>query len=87
MCIYICIFQVHFASDEDLVIVHPISENTEWHDAYQEARKGPWEQFALDRERFKKRITESETLLNPVLLENHRLQIYNERFSKNWLLN
>ena len=77
-----CLFQVHFASDENLVVVHPISEVTEWHEAYQEARKGPWEQFALDRGRFKKRITELEALLDPVLMENHRQEIYIERFTE-----
>ena len=73
-----CIFQVHFANEEDLVVIHP--ETAEWCQAYEEARIGPWVQFAADRERFKKRITDSETVLNPILSNDHREKVYSDRF-------
>ena len=76
-------FQVHFPDEENLVEVHPVSEMIEWCDAYQECRKGPWEQFALDRERFKNRIKDSEAILAPILLHCHRHKIYSERFDEN----
>ncbi|XP_045176900.2 uncharacterized protein LOC123537295 [Mercenaria mercenaria] len=69
--------KVHFADDNDLITVHPIIA---WSHAYQAARKGPWEQYARDRGRFLRRITDSETLLKPVLHKNHRDLIFRERF-------
>lgn len=75
--------KVHFASEEDLVVVHPVSQTTEWCEAYEEARKGPWVQYAADRERFRKRITDSETVLNPILLDSHRERVYSDRFCEN----
>lgn len=75
--------KVHFPDEENLVEIHPVSEMIEWCDAYQECRKGPWEQFALDRERFKNRIKDSEAILDPILLHCHRHKIYSERFDEN----
>lgn len=80
LVVFCCILQVHFASEEDLVAVYPVSQMAEWSEAYEEARKGPWVQIALDRERFHKRITDTEAVLNPILLDCHRQKIFNERF-------
>ena len=38
-----------------------------WQFAYQQARKSVWEQYARDRDRFTRRIIESEHIINPVL--------------------
>ena len=47
------------------VTIHPMIV---WRYAYHEARKGPWERYALDRYRFHHRIQEIEKVLTPVLL-------------------
>lgn len=72
-------FQVRFAEDKDLCEVHPMIK---WSFAYQAARKGHWEEYARDRERFKKRISNCEKILGAVLQPQHRLNVYNERFSE-----
>jgi len=46
-----------------------------WPFAYQQARKSEWEQYARDRDRFTRRIIESEHILNPVLNEHHRERV------------
>ena len=46
------------------VKVHPM---VVWSFAYKAARKGPWEQCARDRERFKKRIADVEEKIIHVL--------------------
>lgn len=51
-----------------------------WNFAYRQARKGEWEVAARDRERFKKRIEETELILKPVLAADLRDKIYSERF-------
>lgn len=52
-----------------------------WSYAYQAHRKGDyWQQCALDRERFKRRIQNLEVLLSPILLEGHRDKVHQERF-------
>lgn len=71
--------QVHFAEEKTLATVHPIIA---WSHAYQAARKGPWEEFARDRGRFLRRITDSEHLLAPVFQTAHRDKIYAQRFSE-----
>ncbi|AYP74133.1 MyD116-like domain protein [Fowlpox virus] len=40
-----------------------------------EDRKGPWEEVARDRCRFRKRIKDTETVIGPCLLESHRQRI------------
>ncbi|XP_053962875.1 protein phosphatase 1 regulatory subunit 15A [Anastrepha ludens] len=52
-----------------------------WSFAYQSARKGHWEMFARDRDRFRKRIENTSKYLNPILTPEHRNMIYNTRFS------
>ena len=67
------IFQVHFAEESNLTEVFV---ETDWAEEYQEARKGQWYQYGLDRERFQKRISEVEKILAPVLSAEHRLKVY-----------
>lgn len=51
-----------------------------WNYAYRAARKGHWENYVRDRDRFRVRIERASTLLNPVLTPEHREKIYRERF-------
>ena len=39
---------------------------------YEQERKADWEQYARDRERFKRRIKVMESILTPILNNNHR---------------
>ena len=57
--------RVKFKPDSQLVEVHYIIA---WQYAYRAARKGPWEQFACDRDRFQKRINSVNDILGPCLL-------------------
>jgi len=52
-----------------------------WKYAYQAARRGPWEEFARDDERFKNRINSTAIVLNSILDDRHRSQIWQERFA------
>lgn len=52
-----------------------------WDFAYRQARKGEWEMAARDRERFKKRIHETEEALSIVFGKKLRDRVYLERFS------
>jgi len=47
-----------------------------WQFAYQQARKSEWEQYARDRDRFTRRIIESEHIINPVLNRLHRERVF-----------
>ncbi|KAK5638558.1 hypothetical protein RI129_012853 [Pyrocoelia pectoralis] len=69
--------KVRFASEENLCEIHPMIQ---WSYAYQKARKGPWEQFALDRMRFRNRVVNVQPILGPILEPSHRNKIYKERF-------
>lgn len=51
-----------------------------WNYAYRAARKGEWEMYARDRERFKLRIQRVALTLNPILDREHRQKIYEKRF-------
>ncbi|XP_017877209.1 uncharacterized protein LOC108623303 [Ceratina calcarata] len=55
----------------------------QWDYAYRAARKGPWEEMARDRERFRGRINCIERVLNPILTSQHRNHIWQERFAAN----
>lgn len=55
-----------------------------WGYAYKAARKGPWEEAARDRNRFKIRVSRYEDLLKEVLNDKHRSKIYNARFSNRY---
>ncbi|XP_043493198.1 uncharacterized protein LOC122518371 isoform X1 [Polistes fuscatus] len=52
-----------------------------WDYAYRAARKGPWEQMAVDRFRFNGRISSYHVILDPILQVDHRVRIWTERFS------
>ncbi|KNC22287.1 hypothetical protein FF38_12907 [Lucilia cuprina] len=52
-----------------------------WNYAYRAARKGEWEMYARDRERFKLRIQRAASTLNPILEREHRQKIYEKRFA------
>lgn len=52
-----------------------------WSYAYRNARKGPWEEYARDTNRFTRRIEQSEKLLKPILSKEHRDTIYKARFN------
>lgn len=51
-----------------------------WNYAYRAARKGNWEMYARDRERFKMRIDRTAHVLNRILEPEHRQKIYEQRF-------
>ncbi|XP_066599217.1 uncharacterized protein PPP1R15 [Prorops nasuta] len=53
-----------------------------WDYAYRAARKGPWEEVARDRVRFRGRVKRIENILQPILTNQHRSYIWKERFSK-----
>lgn len=74
--------KVHFASADHLATVHPM---VTWSHAYQAARKGPWEEYARDRGRFQRRITDLQRTLDPVLDPVHRETVFNQRYNKNAL--
>ncbi|XP_065367820.1 uncharacterized protein PPP1R15 [Calliphora vicina] len=52
-----------------------------WTYAYRAARKGEWEMYARDRERFKLRIQRAALTINPILQREHRQKIYEKRFA------
>ena len=51
------------------MVVHTLDDNL---DAYEEARKGPWELYARDRCRFQKRIEEVEKAISYIFDVDHR---------------
>lgn len=59
-------------------VVHTM---VQWDYAYRAARKGPWEEMARDRERFKGRINCIRCVLEPILQIKHRIHIWQERFA------
>jgi len=69
---FLFVFQVHFPDDAHLVIVIEFDDDTE----SKETRTCYWEIFARDRARFKDRIEQASTILNPILEKAHRDQIY-----------
>lgn len=54
-----------------------------WSFAYEQARKGHWEQFARDRDRFKRRIKRDEPGISLILSPMHREKIYRLRLQNN----
>ncbi|XP_071120217.1 uncharacterized protein DDB_G0284459-like [Mytilus edulis] len=65
--------KVHFPEDATIAKVHHMIT---WAHAYQAARKGQWRENALDHERFQRRIDDTEKILTPVLLTEHRNKMY-----------
>ncbi|XP_044260656.1 uncharacterized protein LOC123008729 [Tribolium madens] len=70
--------KVRFASDSRLCEIHPMIM---WSYAYQAARKGPWEEYARDRDRFNKRVRKTEAIIGHVFTDEHRSKIYQQRFA------
>ena len=67
--------QVHFAPDSALLTIHSLNS---WPvDVYMEARRGPWEEYARDRQRFHNRIQEVERAIGYCLSPLHRSRMYN----------
>ncbi|XP_052066177.1 uncharacterized protein LOC127705865 [Mytilus californianus] len=65
--------KVHFPEDAKIAKVHHMIT---WAHAYQAARKGHWREVVLDHERFQRRIDETEKILTPVLLTEHRNKMF-----------
>lgn len=55
----------------------------QWSFAYQAARKGPWEEYARDRVRFKKRINNAEKTIGWIFDPQLRRKAYQQRFCEN----
>ncbi|XP_011305806.1 uncharacterized protein [Fopius arisanus] len=55
----------------------------QWNYAYRAARRGPWEEMARDRERFRVRINCIGRVLEPILTAKHRECIWHDRFFVN----
>lgn len=53
-----------------------------WNFAYRKSRENIYGAMVLDRLRFKRRIQETELLLNNILNYNHRCEVYESRFNK-----
>lgn len=51
-----------------------------WCFAYKQSRKGLWEQFARDRDRFNRRIERDKSEIALILSTIHREKIYRQRF-------
>lgn len=51
-----------------------------WKFAYKECRKKWWENVAIDRIRFERRISQLSSILEPIFENMHRCKIYKERF-------
>ena len=60
-----CRKRVTFKPEPELVEVHYIFA---WNYAYRACRKGPWEQYAADRDRFCKKIQVLDEIIRPCLL-------------------
>ena len=43
---------------------------------YRAARKGPWMQLAIDGQRFKRRIQQTELALGNIFTDNHRNEMW-----------
>lgn len=58
--------RVHFPCDSNIAVVHLI---VAWHFAYEEARRGPWEQYARDRAHFRRKVDNLAKILEPCLVK------------------
>ncbi len=56
--------RVSFKPDSELCVVHHMFT---WNYAYRSCRKGPWEQYARDRQHFRRRIDSVACVLRPCL--------------------
>lgn len=51
-----------------------------WKFAYHASRQGPWEQFARDRERFRRRILRYSLIISPIL--KNKIMCVNKYYEK-----
>ncbi|ESO91572.1 hypothetical protein LOTGIDRAFT_233378 [Lottia gigantea] len=71
--------KVRFEEGEKLTTVYQM---VAWSFAYRASRKGPWEQYARDRERFQRKIRDLEEVLSQILIDSHRSKIFNSLCAK-----
>ena len=64
------ITQVHFADDPVLETVYTVGT---------ENRCGDWMLYAVERERFVRRIQKCSFLISPILAAKHRTMVYEQR--------
>lgn len=64
--------KVHFPPDHQLIRVRPMLT---WTHAHRAARRGDWERFARDADRFRERIDSTAAILTPILDPLHRDRI------------
>ena len=69
------LFQVRFNLVDTVHVIY-----VEYEADARQARAGPWEVMARDREHFKRRINGLSPILEHVLTKQHRLRIWQERF-------
>ncbi|XP_064634805.1 uncharacterized protein LOC135492332 [Lineus longissimus] len=72
--------RVSFAVEE---LTKIIEEEEALAQAFQEARKGPWEELARDRHRFERRIADVECNIGYVFQSEHRKRIYDRFYVDN----
>nr|CAB3265091.1 protein phosphatase 1 regulatory subunit 15A-like [Phallusia mammillata] len=71
--------KVHFS---DKVVVHPM---VAWSFAYKQARKGKWECYARDRDRFHTRTADTRKKIAWCFSDDHRKQVWQSRFQSTML--
>lgn len=71
--------KVHFSEQPPKVHVMRV-----WSFAARQARAGHWERFALDRDRFKRRIADVDMAVSWVLKPQHRSRVMFQRFMPWW---
>lgn len=71
--------KVHFATGKKLTTRHLL---VCWTYAYKAARISPWITFALDSQRFRKRIEELKPTIDPILDPVHRQNIFTSRLQQ-----
>ncbi|KAM3955183.1 protein phosphatase 1 regulatory subunit 15 [Aphomia sociella] len=71
--------KVHFSEKPPKVHVLRV-----WAFAARQARPGHWERYAIDRERFKRRIADADMALSWVLKPQHRSRVMFQRFMPWW---
>ncbi|KAJ8706195.1 hypothetical protein PYW08_010821 [Mythimna loreyi] len=71
--------KVHFSEQPPKVHVMRV-----WSFAARQARAGHWERYALDRERFKRRIADVDVAVSWVLKPQHRSRVMFQRFMPWW---
>ena len=49
-----------------------VLNHSEWADDYEAARRGPWEEFARDRDRFERRMHEIADQIGWIFTPEHR---------------